>query len=136
LGLLDVVTEHPGPHARRLIGNVVIHEADTGRMIVGFENHGGRTRLRSGARPLGRVTAGFGNNGEDHTEGAVWKAVYGTYLHGPLLPKNAWFADLLIETALRRRYGTVALAPLPDVEERRAALAAAARSGAPRTASH
>jgi CobQ-like glutamine amidotransferase family enzyme len=131
LGLLDLVTEHPGPAARRLIGNIVIRDAGTGRMMVGFENHGGRTRLGPDARPLGHVVTGFGNNGEDRTEGAVWKAVYGTYLHGPLLPKNAWFADLLIETALRRRYGAVTLPPLADDEERQAALAAAARAGAP-----
>ncbi|MDR7418195.1 MAG: glutamine amidotransferase [Armatimonadota bacterium] len=129
LGLLDLVTVHPGPAARRLIGNIVIHHAASGRMIVGFENHGGRTRLGPNARPLGRVITGFGNNGEDRTEGAVWKAVYGTYLHGPLLPKNAWLADLLIETALRRRHGEVTLPPLSDGEEERAAAAAAARAG-------
>jgi hypothetical protein len=74
------------------------------------------------------VFAGFGNNGDDHTEGAVWKHVYGTYLHGPLLPKNAWFADLLITLALRRRHGEVTLAPLRDDEEQRAAAAAAQRA--------
>jgi CobQ-like glutamine amidotransferase family enzyme len=132
LGLLDLTTTHPGPAARRLIGNIVIDDAQSGRMLVGFENHGGRTRLGKNARPLGRVVVGFGNNGEDRTEGAVWKAVYGTYLHGPLLPKNAWFADHLITAALRRRYGEVTLAPLADDEERRAAIAAAARAGVAR----
>jgi CobQ-like glutamine amidotransferase family enzyme len=130
LGLLDLYTVHPGPGAKRLIGNIVIHEVESGQMLVGFENHGGRTHLGPNARPLGRVAAGFGNNGEDGTEGAVWRAVYGTYLHGPLLPKNPWFADLLIGTALRRRYGQVVLAPLPDAEEQRAARAAALRAGA------
>ncbi|MCL6554284.1 MAG: glutamine amidotransferase [Firmicutes bacterium] len=130
LGLLDLHTVHPGPGARRLIGNIVIREAESGRMLVGFENHGGRTRLGPHVRPLGYVAAGFGNNGQDGTEGAVWRSVYGTYLHGPLLPKNAWFADLLIGAALRRRYGHVALAPLPDHEEQRAARAAAERAGA------
>jgi hypothetical protein len=128
VGLLDLTTEHPGPQARRLIGNIVIHESETGQMLVGFENHGGRTRLGPGARPLGRVASGFGNNGEDHTEGAVWKTVYGTYLHGPLLPKNPWFADLLIGLALRRHHGEMTLAPIADEEERRAAAAAARRA--------
>lgn len=130
LGLLDLATVHPGPNARRLIGNVVIHDVATGQMLVGFENHGGRTHLGPGVRPLGRVAVGFGNNGEDRTEGAVWKAVFGTYLHGPLLPKNPWLADLLIAIALRRRYGAATLSPLPDEEERRAASAAALRAGA------
>jgi CobQ-like glutamine amidotransferase family enzyme len=130
LGLLDLTTTHPGPGARRLIGNIVIRESASGQMLVGFENHGGRTRLGPNARPLGEVVTGFGNNGEDHHEGAVWKHVYGTYLHGPLLPKNPWLADLLIGAALRRRYGEVSLIILPDVEEHRAAASAAERAGA------
>ncbi|MDR7523212.1 MAG: glutamine amidotransferase [Armatimonadota bacterium] len=129
LGLLDLHTVHPGPRAPRLIGNIVVREAASGRMLVGFENHGGRTHLGPGARPLGTVLAGFGNNGQDRTEGAVSGTVYGTYLHGPLLPKNAWLADHLIALALQRRYGEVLLAPLPDEEEHRAAKAAAARAG-------
>jgi CobQ-like glutamine amidotransferase family enzyme len=129
LGLLDLHTVHPGPGARRLIGNVVIRDPASGQLLVGFENHGGRTHLGPGAAPLGTVVAGFGNNGEDRTEGAVAGSVYGTYLHGPLLPKNAWFADRLIALALRRRHGEVTLAPLPDAEEERAAVAAAARAG-------
>ena len=130
LGLLDLHTVHPGPGTRRLIGNIVIHEAEAGVMLVGFENHGGRTYLGPQARPLGKVTTGFGNNGEDGSEGAVWRSVYGTYLHGPLLPKNPWLADRLISLALRRQYGEVALDALPDEEEHRAAQAAAARAGA------
>jgi CobQ-like glutamine amidotransferase family enzyme len=130
LGLLDLHTVHPGPAARRLIGNIVIREVESGRMLVGFENHGGRTHLGAGARPLGTIVVGYGNNGDDHTEGAVWRNVYGTYLHGPLLPKNPWLADLLLGAALRRRYGDVTLAPLADELERRAALAAAERAGA------
>jgi CobQ-like glutamine amidotransferase family enzyme len=129
LGLLDLHTVHPGPGARRLIGNIVIRDPAGGRLLVGFENHGGRTRLGPGAAPLGAVVTGFGNNGEDRTEGAVAGTVYGTYLHGPLLPKNAWFADRLIAQALRRRHGDVPLAPLPDAEEERAAVAATARAG-------
>jgi len=130
LGLLDLHTVHPGPGTRRLIGNIVIREASGGVRLVGFENHGGRTYLGPQARPIGAVVAGFGNNGEDGSEGAVWRAVYGTYLHGPLLPKNPWLADRLITLALRRRYGEVTLEPLPDVEEQYAAEVAAARSGA------
>ncbi|MGH2405906.1 MAG: type 1 glutamine amidotransferase, partial [bacterium] len=127
LGMLDIHTIHPGPAARRLIGNIVIREATAGVRLVGFENHGGRTHLGSQARPLGEVESGFGNNSEDRTEGAVSGSVYGTYLHGPLLPKNPWLADLLIGLALRRRYGEVHLDPLPDVEEHRAADAATHR---------
>ncbi len=133
LGLLDVVTVHPGPRARRLIGNVVVRSPLAGGMtLVGFENHGGRTYLGPGAAPLGRVVAGYGNNGEDGTEGAVRGHVYGTYLHGPLLPKNPAFADHLLRAALRVRHGEVALAPLDDGLEAAAHEAAAARATAGR----
>ncbi len=128
LGLLDLHTVHPGPGARRLIGNVVVRERTSGVRLVGFENHGGRTYLGPQVHPLGEVLVGFGNNGTDRTEGAVWRRVYGTYLHGPLLPKNPWLADLLIAQALERRYGAVTLAPLSDEEEHRAAEVAAARA--------
>lgn len=128
LGLLDLHTVHPGPGTHRLIGNIVIREAASGQRLVGFENHGGRTHLGPQARVLGTVEAGFGNNGDDRSEGAVWRSVYGTYLHGPLLPKNPWLADLMISLALRRRYGEVILEPLADGEERRAADAAAERA--------
>ncbi len=115
LGLADLETvREPGP---RLIGNVAI-EADLGdgpRLIAGFENHGGRTQLGAGAEPLGRVVKGFGNNGEDGLEGVRRINLIGTYLHGPLLPKNAWLADRLIALALERRYGTPPeLEPLDD----------------------
>jgi CobQ-like glutamine amidotransferase family enzyme len=69
-------------------------------VLAGFENHGGRTHLGPQTRPLGRVLRGHGNNGHDGLEGARQGSVIGTYLHGPLLPKNAWFADWLIRTAL------------------------------------
>jgi len=115
-----------GPR-RRLIGNIIIRESSAGVRLVGFENHGGRTHLGPRAQPLGMVEAGFGNNGTDGTEGAVSGSVYGTYLHGPLLPKNPWLADLLIGLALRRRHGDVRLDPLADAEEHRAADAAAQR---------
>ena len=115
LGLVDLRTvREPG---ERLIGNVVI-EADVGdgpRRVAGFENHGGRTYLGAGEQPLGRVVAGFGNNGKDGQEGVRRGRLVGTYLHGPLLPKNAWLADVLIGWALGRRAGTVpALEPLDD----------------------
>jgi CobQ-like glutamine amidotransferase family enzyme len=121
LGIADLETvREPGP---RLIGNVTI-EAELGgapRTIAGFENHGGRTYLGAGARPLGRVLSGFGNNGGDGLEGVHRDNLIGTYLHGPLLPKNAWLADHLIELALERRYGErPALEPLDDTLERAA----------------
>lgn len=93
---------------------------DGPQTLVGFENHSGRTRLGPGMQPLGRAVAGGGNNGEDGVEGARYRQVYATYLHGPVLPKNPWFADHLIWQGLRHRYVDVApLAPLPDgIEER------------------
>jgi hypothetical protein len=109
VGLVDLRTvREPGP---RLIGNCAI-EADLGdgpRVIAGFENHGGRTYLGAGEQALGRVLKGFGNNGKDGSEGVRRGNVIGTYLHGPLLPKNVWLADRLIELALDTR-----LEPLPD----------------------
>ena len=101
VGLVDLRTvRSDGP---RLIGNVAIEvELDPGerRVVAGFENHGGRTHLGPSETPLGRVLKGYGNNGEDGHEGVRKGSVIGTYLHGPLLPKNAWFADWLIRTAL------------------------------------
>jgi lipid II isoglutaminyl synthase (glutamine-hydrolysing) len=109
VGLVDLRTvREPGP---RLIGNCAI-EADLGtgpRVIAGFENHGGRTYLGAGERPLGRVLSGHGNNGSDGFEGVRHGNVIGTYLHGPLLPKNIWLADRLIELALG-----IELQPLPE----------------------
>jgi lipid II isoglutaminyl synthase (glutamine-hydrolysing) len=109
VGLVDLRTvREPGP---RLIGNCAI-EADLGdgpRVIAGFENHGGRTYLAPGEQPLGRVLKGHGNNDRDGHEGVRRNNVIGTYLHGPLLPKNAWLADRLIELALDTK-----LEPLPD----------------------
>jgi CobQ-like glutamine amidotransferase family enzyme len=121
LGLVELETvRRPGP---RLIGNVAI-EVDVGsgpQVLAGFENHGGRTYLGAGATPLGRVLRGFGNNGEDGIEGVRRQNLIGTYLHGPLLPKNAWLADHLIGLALERRYGSRPdLEPLDDELERAA----------------
>jgi CobQ-like glutamine amidotransferase family enzyme len=124
LGVFDLHTEHPGPDKPRLIGNVVADLVDGSGTLVGFENHGGRTHLGPGAEPLARVRSGFGNNGEDRTEGARSGTAFGTYLHGSLLPKNPAFADRLIALALRRAHGDVQLAPLEDRLERMAHAAA------------
>jgi CobQ-like glutamine amidotransferase family enzyme len=101
VGLLDLRTvRDDGP---RLIGNIAIEVRlglDPPRTLAGFENHGGRTHLGPTGVPLGRVLHGHGNNGEDGLEGARAGTVIGTYLHGPLLPKNVWFADWLIKAAL------------------------------------
>jgi CobQ-like glutamine amidotransferase family enzyme len=131
LGVVDLRTvREPG---RRLIGNVVIEaELDGGaQRLAGFENHGGRTYLGASEEPLGRVVSGFGNNGKDRHEGVRRGRLIGTYLHGPLLPKNAWLADVLIAWALSARYGEPPLLePLEDTLEQRAhdcAIRAAAR---------
>jgi hypothetical protein len=119
VGLLDVRTvREEGP---RLIGNVAIEigealgEPGTRRVLAGFENHGGRTTLGPGQRSLGRVLAGHGNDGRSGFEGAISSTTIGTYLHGPLLPKNVWFADWLIATALGAPAAT--LRPLDDALE-------------------
>jgi CobQ-like glutamine amidotransferase family enzyme len=123
VGLVDLKTvREPG---ERLIGNCAI-EADLGtgpRTIAGFENHGGRTYLGPSAEPLGRVLSGHGNNGKDGYEGVRRGNVIGTYLHGPLLPKNVWLADRLIELAL-----DTDLQPLPGDEMEDAAHASARRA--------
>ena len=124
IGLFDIRTEPRRRGPQRLIGNLVA-EWD-GAPLVGFENHGGRTYLGDAAMPLARVAVGYGNNGEDGTEGACYKAAFGTYLHGSFLPKNPAFADHLLRLALARRYGDVALTPLDDTVEQ-AALRAAMR---------
>ena len=133
VGILDLDTV-AGP--TRLIGNLVIEAEIEGerRTVVGFENHAGRTRLGPGSVPLGRVVSGHGNNGEDGWEGGVTGHVIGTYLHGPLLPKNPWLADVVIRWALEHRTGgPVELAPLDDSMEAAAHQAAVARAGRRRT---
>ena len=106
----------------RCIGNIVCQWE--GAHLIGFENHGGRTYLGAGARPLADVVKGFGNNGEDGAEGAVTGAAVGTYMHGSLLPKNPNLADHLLAMALRRVAPEYALAPLDDDVEWRAHRAA------------
>jgi lipid II isoglutaminyl synthase (glutamine-hydrolysing) len=131
VGLVDLDTvREEGP---RLIGNVAIEvELARGerRVLAGFENHGGRTRLGPGAQPLGRVLRGHGNDGRSGYEGVRGGAdgtVIGTYLHGPLLPKNAWFADWLAATALGVE--PASLAPLDDALEDAAHAAACRAAG-------
>lgn len=108
---------------RRMIGNVVVERPD-GSTLVGFENHSGKTFLGKDVQPLGKVTTGNGNNGDDGFEGCAQPVkngmVYGTYLHGSLLPKNPHFADELIAHALKRRHGDVQLQPLKDELEMKA----------------
>ncbi|MDQ6669825.1 MAG: glutamine amidotransferase [Chloroflexota bacterium] len=113
-GLFDV-RSLPGP--QRHIGNVLVETDLDGqrRTLVGFENHSGRTFLEAGVQPLGRTVVGAGNNGEDRTEGAVYKGAIGCYLHGSLLPRNPWLADYLLSAAVSRRTGEPAhLEPLDD----------------------
>jgi len=123
VGIFDLRTEPRKPDEARLIGNVLVDvpapETRVERRIVGFENHGGRTYLGD-CEPLGRVVAGYGNNGRDGTEGARRLNAYGTYLHGSLLPKNPWLTDQLILGALRRGDEAFELEPLDDAVERSA----------------
>src|SRR3989344_6830102 len=124
LDILDLYTENPGENHKRLIGNIVVNmknslgdlaspprasgiasgDARPRWTITGFENHGGRTYLGNNVKPLGQVTVGFGNNGEDKTEGAIYKNSIGSYLHGPILPKNPHLADWFITKALEKKY--------------------------------
>ncbi len=126
--IFDLHTEHAGENARRCIGNIVA-EWDAGDgaargTIVGFENHGGRTHLGPNAKPLARVRSGYGNNGDDRTEGAVYRNAIGTYIHGSLLPKNPALADHVIALALQRRHPGITLAAIDDRAELRAHAAA------------
>ena len=104
----------------RLIGNIVMQSDLFDMPIVGFENHGGRTTIGNN-KPLGKVLSGYGNDGQSGEEGVVYKNVIGTYLHGPLLPKNPQLADLLISRALEKKYGKkIELEKLDDSEEQEA----------------
>lgn len=140
VGVFDMVSKHPGKGAQRCIGNIVAevngqtlkgYEAryvrhrilnDTGfpnitnrRYIVGFENHGGRTYLGEKVKPFAKVVKGYGNNGEDGTEGVVYKNAVGCYFHGPLLPKNPHIADWIIQRSLEVKYKeTIELKKLDD----------------------
>ena len=116
IGAIDLYTKGSPD---RMIGNYKFRcgESAGGSIVVGFENHSGRTWLGNGVEPLGKVLKGFGNNGKDGTEGVHYKNVFGTYSHGPLLPKNPEFCDRLLLTALQRKYGPAELEPLDDRAE-------------------
>lgn len=116
LGLVDLYTEQG---EGRLIDNIVLQSEICEMPVVGFENHGGRTYL-NGNKPFGKVLYGYGNDGESGYEGVVYKNVIGTYLHGPLLPKNPQVCDWLLTRALEKKYGPVELPKLPDQEEKEA----------------
>ncbi len=119
LGAVDMYTVGG---EKRMIDNYAFElgEESGGSTVVGFENHSGRTYLGDGVKPLGRVIKGCGNNGEDGTEGVRYKNVFGTYSHGPVLPKNPLLCDFLLETALKHKYGTCKLDPLADKFEQEA----------------
>lgn len=127
LGIFDMASKHFGKNKPRCIGNTVCEvntdfvggpSASSGRQrntVVGFENHGGRTYLGKGVKPFAKVIKGCGNNGEDETEGAVYKNCIATYSHGPFLPKNPHIADWLIAKTLKVKYKkNIPLKPLDD----------------------
>jgi CobQ-like glutamine amidotransferase family enzyme len=111
IGLLPL---HTVASERRMIGDVLLDCAWAGETLAGFENHAGRTVLDPEAEPLGRVISGFGNDGDSGFEGCRYRNVYGTYLHGPLLPRNPWFADRVLGDALAHAGGPRELSPLDD----------------------
>jgi CobQ-like glutamine amidotransferase family enzyme len=131
---IGVFPHHTVAGEKRMIGDVLLEcrFSDSPRLLAGFENHAGRTILEDGAEPLGRVIAGFGNDGESGHEGCLVGRAAGTYLHGPLLPRNAWFADWLLGQALAHRSGgePPELEPLPDDLEGQAQEVSAARARA------
>ena len=127
IGLLPLHTVAGG---RRMIGDVLLECAWAGRTLAGFENHAGRTHLDEGAEPLGRVVHGFGNDGGSGFEGCRYRKVYGTYLHGPLLPRNPWFADRVLADALAHAGVPGELEALDDALERDAHDVAAQRARA------
>ncbi len=141
LGIFDIETIHAGPQKKRLTGNVIAKIINKNILntkypilhsgiIVGFENHGGRTYLGKYAKPFAMVIKGYGNNGEDGTEGVVYKNAIGSYLHGPLLPKNPGIADWLITKAITTKYKQkVTLAPLDNAVSNQAKSVIARRLG-------
>ena len=113
-GALDLYTVGS---KQRMIGNYMFTCDELGCTVVGFENHSGKTYLGDGVKPIGKVLAGYGNNGEDGFEGARYKNVFATYSHGCLLPKNPQIADFVLKTALERKYGAMELKPLDNTLE-------------------
>ncbi len=116
MGALDFYTEGK---EERMIGNYAFKMKE-GIEVIGFENHSGRTYLGKGVEPLGKMIKGYGNNGEDGTEGVRFLNTFGTYSHGPVLPKNPEFADLLISKAIENKYCKSELVPLNDLLESKA----------------
>lgn len=114
LSLVDLYTDRGSP---RLIGNIAVESRISPQPIVGYENHGGRTYLGEGVEAMGRVVHGHGNDGKSGEEGCLYKNVVGTYVHGPLLPKNPGVVDYLLARALERKYGAAELEPLDDAAE-------------------
>lgn len=128
LGIFDLYTKNSGEGKKRLIGNISFDCSTLSYRLLGFENHGGQTYLGIGLKPFGIVIKGFGNNGEDKTEGAIYKNSFGTYLHGPILPKNPKLADYLIEKALEvKNKKKTSLEKLDDSLEEKARMAIAKR---------
>lgn len=128
LGLLDLESN---AGRKRMTGNIVTRCDlwQPPRTLDGFENHAGCTFLGPSVRPLGKVLRGYGNNGRDRTEGVVYRNVFGTYLHGALLPKNPWLADYLLQKALERHYPGYILKPREYALEEQAHRAALRRTG-------
>lgn len=122
LSIFDLYTESPGINSSRLIGNLLI-ESDVfnNTKLIGFENHTGRTYLGEKVKPFAKVIKGFGNNGKDMTEGVIFKNSIGTYMHGPILPKNPELADWIIIKALEFKYGKkIPLNKIDDKLEKKA----------------
>ncbi len=122
LGIFDLYTKSPGLDVARCIGNLIVESYILPEVkLVGFENHGGRTYIKDKTLAFAKVLRGFGNNGEDNQEGFIYKNAIGTYLHGPVLPKNPELADWLIEKALEKKYKKrVKLAELDNKFENKA----------------
>jgi hypothetical protein len=135
LAIFDVTTLAPGPAARRAVGDILVdsHLPAVGE-VVGFENHAGRTYLGPSGRPFARVRYGRGNNGEDGTEGALYRSAIGTYLHGSVLPKNPALLDHLLGSALAHRLGEpveLPALPMPLATRAHEAAVAVARRRSP-----
>lgn len=128
LGIFDLYTENLGKENSRLIGNMIFKSSKLDYILIGFENHGGRTYLGKSTEPFGNVIKGFGNNGKDSTEGVIYKNSFGTYSHGPILPKNPVLSDYLIKTALEIKYKEeINLKNLDDSLEEKARMTIAKR---------
>lgn len=128
LGIFDLYTENPGETSKRLSGNMAFKSLTLDYTLIGFENHGGRTYLGKGLKPFGKIVKGYGNNGKDSTEGVEFKNSFGTYSHGPILPKNPLFTDHLLKLALETKYKKkINLKALDDDLEKKARMTIAKR---------